>query len=96
MQITAAHHSTLGTPAYMAPELATGLAAASPRSDLYSLGVLMWELSTGKPPYLADSAAALLLEHVRAPLPPFVPRPGLTLPAGWPDLLAIVPCLNAS
>ena len=87
MQITAAHHSTLGTPAYMAPELATGLAAASPRSDLYSLGVLMWELSTGKPPYLADSAAALLLEHVRAPLPPFVPRPGLTLPTGWPDLL---------
>jgi len=87
MQITAAHHSTLGTPAYMAPELATGLSAASPRSDLYSLGVLMWELSTGRLPFVAESAAALLLDHVRTPLPPFIPRPGLALPPGWPELL---------
>ncbi|MEM7203539.1 MAG: protein kinase [Planctomycetota bacterium] len=56
-----------GTPAYMAPELFTG-SAPSVGSDLYSLGLVFYELFTGRPLFEADSMTALLDQH-RRPLP---------------------------
>lgn len=58
----------LGTLNYMAPE--QGLKGTSDaRSDLYSLGVVMYEMLTRHPPYDADTPLAILMKHVNDPLP---------------------------
>ena len=56
----------LGSPQYMAPELVRG-APATPQSDVYSLGVILYELACGRPPFTAPSSIAVLLEHANAP-----------------------------
>jgi len=57
----------IGTPEYMAPEQWVG--RTSPQSDLYSLGVVLYEMVTGRKPYSADTPAALLLKQANDPLP---------------------------
>jgi serine/threonine-protein kinase len=61
--------SVLGTAAYLAPEQARG-EAAGPRADLYSLGVVSYQLLTGRLPYEANSLSELALKQQREPPPP--------------------------
>ena len=53
----------MGTPTYLSPEQALGKAADA-RSDVYSVGITLFEMLTGKPPFVADATAALLVAHV--------------------------------
>ncbi len=54
----------LGTPDYMAPELLE-LEDATPASDLYSMGLVMFEMLTGKPPFVADTALKMVFKRVK-------------------------------
>src|SRR5262249_27396355 len=59
----------MGTPEYMAPELADGLASTS--SDLYALGILLYQMVTGRLPFTGDTALAVYLRQMHEePLPP--------------------------
>jgi len=57
----------VGTPEYMAPEQWTG--QTTPQSDIYSLGVVLYEMITSRKPYMADTPAAILLKQANDPLP---------------------------
>jgi len=57
----------IGTPEYMAPEQWQGKAA--PQSDIYSLGVILFELITGHKPFTADTPAAIIIKQARDPIP---------------------------
>ena len=58
----------VGTPEYMAPEQAMGK-SADHRVDIYALGIVFYELVTGRTPFQADTPLAVLLKHVNDPLP---------------------------
>jgi serine/threonine protein kinase len=71
-----------GTPEYMSPEQARG-EDVDGRSDLYSVGVILYQLVTGELPFSASSPVGILSKHLaEPPVPPTVRRPGLGLPAG--------------
>ncbi|HEU5354621.1 MAG TPA: Stk1 family PASTA domain-containing Ser/Thr kinase [Actinocrinis sp.] len=62
--------AVIGTAQYLSPEQAKG-ETVDARSDLYSTGCLLYELLTGRPPFVGDSPVAVAYQHVReAPLPP--------------------------
>ena len=83
---------TLGTPEYMAPEQCIG-AAVEPRTDLYALGVLMYEALTGELPIQAPNRRDLLDMHQRThPTPMRVRRPDLDLPQALDEL--VLKCLK--
>ena len=54
----------IGTPAYMSPEQAAGEREIDGRSDLYSLGILGYQMLTGEPPFTASSTPAMLVKHI--------------------------------
>lgn len=70
--------TSLGTPGYMSPEQATGDDALNQRSDLYSLGVVAFEMVTGVPPFRGESYAELVRHHLVTPPPDLtILRPGI-------------------
>ncbi|PKO12465.1 MAG: hypothetical protein CVU39_24015 [Chloroflexi bacterium HGW-Chloroflexi-10] len=60
--------AVMGTARYMSPEVIRA-EPADPRSDLYSLGVTLFEMLSGRPPYDADSAMTLMMMHLNDPVP---------------------------
>ncbi|WP_067833589.1 protein kinase domain-containing protein [Actinomadura kijaniata] len=71
----------VGTPSYLAPEQAEAREVDA-RTDLYSTGCVLYEMLTGRPPFVADHPSAVLIQHLtRPPAPPSELVPGL--PPGW-------------
>ncbi len=65
--------SVMGTATYFSPEQAQGK-QVDPRSDLYSLGVVLYEMVSGAPPYSGETPVAIAYKHVQEPLPPLRDR----------------------
>ncbi len=67
----------IGTPEYMSPEQARG-DALDPRSDLYSVGIILYQLLVGRVPFFAENALGVVLKQVTdEPVPPSKVRPGV-------------------
>ncbi|HEY42612.1 MAG TPA: protein kinase [Anaerolineae bacterium] len=60
--------ATIGTPAYMSPEQILGKKLDG-RSDIYSLGIVLFEMATGRQPYRAETPPAIFVKHLHDPLP---------------------------
>ena len=77
--------AVIGTAQYLSPEQARG-ETVDARSDVYSLGCVLYELLTGEPPFIGDTPVAVAYQHVREdPLPPSQKRHGIS-----PELDAVV------
>ena len=59
----------IGTPAYMSPEQAQGGATIDSRTDIYALGIIVFEMLTGKAPYEGDTPVQQLMQHIIQPVP---------------------------
>jgi serine/threonine-protein kinase len=60
----------VGTPEYMSPEQCRGNVSVDARADIYALGVMLYEMLTGRPPFLADNYTALAHSHIYESPPP--------------------------
>ncbi len=76
--------SVMGTATYFSPEQAQGL-PVDPRSDLYSLGVVLYELVTGRAPFTGDTPLAIAYKHVQDQ-----PAPPSTIMSGLPEALEAI------
>jgi len=82
----------LGTPAFLAPELISGVRSFDGRADIYSLGCVAFWLLTGRPPFEGSDAMAVLMQHSNvAPLPPSTVSE-VTIPAAMDAL--VLECLS--
>jgi serine/threonine-protein kinase len=79
--------SIIGTPAYMSPEQVQGEDRLDSASDVYALGIILFEMLTGQQPFTADTPTKLMMKHVLEPVPRIRdvdPR----LPPGADDVIA--------
>src|SRR5437899_11789303 len=75
--VAAATSNVLGTPLYVSPEQAQGF-VGDQRSDLYSLGIILYEMTTGVTPFRGDSVMAILMQHFQElPTPPALINPNI-------------------
>jgi serine/threonine protein kinase len=81
----------MGTPLTMSPEQCRGSAELDHRSDIYSLGCVLFHLLVGRPPFEGDSAADVIAKHLLEP----PPVPSTLVPELPPDLDALVLCCLA-
>jgi len=76
-QTVAQTQAVMGTASYLSPEQAQG-GPVDARSDIYSAGVVLYEMLTGKPPFAGDSAVSVAMQHVQGdPRPPSQAAPGI-------------------
>lgn len=68
-QTVAAPQLIVGTPEYMSPEQAEGVVSLDARSDIYSLACVLYELLTGRPPFVGETLERLVQQHWNAPPP---------------------------
>lgn len=91
-RITQAGESTLsqdmliGTPNYMSPEQGRGVRELDARTDIYSLGIILYELIVGDVPYKADTPYAVIHDHIYTPLP----MPRVINPSIAPEVEAVL------
>ena len=70
---------SVGTPAYMSPEQATGDRNLDHRADIYALGVIAYEMLAGRPPFVASSPQSLIAAHLTQTAPPIrTQRPAIS------------------
>lgn len=72
----------IGTPRYMSPEQCSGSGPVTPASDVYSLGIILYEMLSGAPPFNAETPLAIVFRQVSEPPPP--------LPASVPEKLRAI------
>ncbi len=79
------NNTGVASPAYMAPEQAKGQAATN-RSDIYSLGIILYEICTGVQPFRDESSVAVMMQHINTlPTPPILINPNI--PPGLSEVI---------
>lgn len=74
-------NAMIGTPTYMSPEQCAGAGLVNDKTDVYALGVMLFEMTAGKPPFMADGVGLLINMHLSMPAPrlrdvaPLAPAP---------------------
>lgn len=76
----------LGTPAYMSPEQLNTPRDVDPRTDIYSLGVILFQMLTGSIPYDGDSVMSIAVKHLTAPVPSLHSF-GASIPSNWQKMV---------
>jgi serine/threonine-protein kinase len=71
----------IGTPVYMSPEQCRGLRTLDLRTDIYALGCILFEILTGRPPFVSPGLGELLSAHINDPPPTFASL-GISVPSG--------------